>query len=119
MVSALQLPREDLMQAFLSFYPEFEGMQVHDERFLMRGDCPAFAPGSDAIRPTVATAHAGVVLAGDFVRLELPTALMERAVASGFIAANTLLAPQNIKPEAVHSVPLRGLLGRRPRLKSA
>ena len=60
--------------------------------------------------------HAGIALAGDFVRLPIPSALMERAVASGFLAANTLLAPQGIKPEPVYSVPLRGLLGRRAQL---
>ena len=84
----------------------------------MRGDCPAFAPGSDAIRPTVATAHAGIALAGDFVRMPIPSALMERAVAAGFLAANTLLAPQGIRPEPVYSVPLRGLLGRRAQLQT-
>jgi isorenieratene synthase len=110
--------REDLMQALLSFYPEFVGMKVLDDRFLMRGDCPAFAPGSDAIRPDVATAHKGITLAGDFVRLPLPTALMERSVASGFLAANSLLAEQNIKPEPIHSIPLSGLLGRKSQLKS-
>jgi isorenieratene synthase len=110
--------REDLMQAFLSFYAEFVGMKVLEERFLMRGDCPAFAPGSDAIRPDVATGHKGIALAGDFVRLALPTALMERAVASGFLAANTLLADQDIKPEPIHSIPLSGLLGRKSQLQS-
>ncbi len=110
--------RKDLMHAFLSFYPEFEGMEIVEERFLMRGDCPAFAPGSDAVRPDVSTAHDGITLAGDFVRMALPTALMERAVASGFLAANTLLAPQGIRPEPIHSIPLSGLLGRRSKLKS-
>jgi len=105
--------REDLMQAFLSFYPEFEGANTIDERFLMRGDCPAFAPGSDAIRPDVATAYEGITLAGDFVRMPIPTALMERAVASGYLAANTLLASQDIQPEPIYSVPRRGLLGRK------
>lgn len=105
--------RTDLLHALHNFYPEFVGANIVDERFLMRGDCPAFAPGSDAIRPGVATAHAGLALAGDFVRLPIPSALMERAVASGFLAANTLLAAQNIKPEPIYSVPLRGLLGRR------
>ena len=111
--------REDLLPALHSFYPEFIGANVIDERFLMRGDCPAFAPGSDAIRPDVATAHEGITLAGDFVRLPLPTALMERAVASGFLAANTLLAPQGIKPEPIHTIPLRGIFGRRSKLKTA
>jgi isorenieratene synthase len=111
--------RDDLMQALLSFYPEFTGMNIIDERFMMRDDCPAFAPGSDAIRPDVATAHEGITLAGDFVRLPLPTALMERAVASGFLAANTLLSEQGIKPEPIHAVPLSGLLGRKSKLKTA
>jgi isorenieratene synthase len=108
-----------MLQALQRFYPEFVDAKIIDERFLMRGDCPAFAPGSDAIRPTVETAHAGIALAGDFVRLPIPSALMERAVASGFLAANTLLAVQDIKPEPVYSVPLSGLLGRRARLKTA
>lgn len=105
--------REDLMQAFTRFYPEFSGANILDERFLMRGDCPGFAPGSDASRPDVATAHEGIALAGDFVRLQSPTALMERAVASGYLAANTLLAPYDIKPEPIYSVPLHGILGKR------
>ena len=110
--------RTDLLQALHCFYPEFINANIVDDRFLMRGDCPAFAPGSDAIRPTVATAHAGIALAGDFVRLPIPSALMERAVASGFLAANTLLAPQGIRPEPIYSVPLRGLLGRRAPLQT-
>ena len=32
--------------------------------------------------------------------------------ASGFLAANTLLASQDIQPEPIDSVPRRGLLGR-------
>jgi isorenieratene synthase len=105
--------RDDLMQALNRFYPEFNGANIIDERFLMRGDCPGFAPGSDAIRPDVATAHEGITLAGDFVRLNTPTALMERAVASGYLAANTLLAPYDVKPEPIYSVPLHGILGKR------
>ena len=107
--------RKDLVHAFHSFYPEFMGATVIDERFLMRSDCPAFAPGSDAIRPAVATAHEGITLAGDFVRLPLPTALMERAVASGYLAANTLLAPQGVRPEPILSISLHGMLGKRRR----
>ena len=105
--------REDLLHAFHTFYPEFEGARVLEERFLMRRDCPAFAPGSHADRPGVTTPHEGIALAGDFVRLPIPSALMERAVASGFLAANHLLAPLGVRPEPLRSVPRRGLLGRR------
>jgi len=106
--------REDLRRAFHAFYPEFEGAAVLEERFLIRRDCPAFAPGSYADRPGVPTPHEGIALAGDFVRLPIPSALMERAVASGFLAANHLLAPLGVRPEPIHSIPRRGLLGRRP-----
>jgi isorenieratene synthase len=106
--------RADLLHAFHAFYPEFEGARVVEERFLIRRDCPAFAPGSHADRPGVPTPHEGVALAGDFVRLPIPSALMERAVASGFLAANHLLAPQGVRPEPLLSIPRRGLLGRRP-----
>jgi isorenieratene synthase len=110
--------RTDLLAALHRFYPEFVSANILHERFLLSRDCPAFAPGSDAVRPPVATTHPGIALAGDFVRLPLPTALMERAVASGFLAANTLLAPQDIQPEPLYSVPLRGLLGRRARIQT-
>jgi isorenieratene synthase len=106
--------RADLLSAFHTFYPEFEGARVVEERFLIRRDCPAFAPGSHADRPGVPTPHEGLALAGDFVRLPIPSALMERAVASGFLAANHLLAPQGVRPEPIRSIPRRGLLGRRP-----
>lgn len=105
--------REDLLYAFHSFYPEYKGARVLEERFLIRRDCPAFAPGSYADRPGVETPHEGIALAGDLVRLPLPSALMERAVASGFLAANHLLSPQGVKPEPIRSIPRRGILGRR------
>ena len=88
--------------------------QALEERFLLRRDCPAFAPGSWNDRPGVPTPHQGLALAGDFVRLPIPSALMERAVASGFLAANHLLAPQGVRPEPIWSIPRRGLFGRRP-----
>ena len=105
--------RNDLLDALRTFYPEYIGAGVIEERYLDRRDCPAFAPGSHAERPGVATAHHGIALAGDFVRLPIPSALMERAVASGFLAANHLLAPQGVRPEPIRSIPRRGLFGRR------
>ena len=107
-----QFHRDDLLGALHTFYPEYVGARVVEERLLIRRDCPAFAPGSHADRPGVATPHHGIALAGDFVRLPIPSALMERAVASGFLAANHLLAPHGVRPEPIRSIPRRGLLGR-------
>lgn len=101
--------RAELWDALQRLYPETRGARVVEDRFLLRRDCPAFAPGSHALRPTVKTGTPGVVLAGDFVRLEQPSALMERAVASGFLAANTLLEAE---AQPVHAPAARGILAR-------
>jgi isorenieratene synthase len=106
--------RRDLLAGLHAVYPETREARVLDERFLLRRDCPAFPPGSRAARPGVATPLTDVVLAGDFVALPLPCALMERAAAAGFLAANMLLATRGVAPEPIRSVPRRGLIARRP-----
>ena len=105
--------KADLLSGLHELYPETRGAQILDDAWLLRQDCPAFAPGSHALRPGVETPFSGLTLAGDFVKLPMPSALMERATASGFMAANHLLAPYDVVPEPVFSVPRRGLL-RRP-----
>lgn len=102
--------RTDLLSALREFYPEFRDARVLEERFLWRQDCPAFAPGSFASRPTPETTSPRVALAGDFTRLPIPTALMERATSSGFLAANHLLAGWGVRGEDIWSVPRKGLL---------
>jgi len=104
--------RSDLIAGLHELYPEYRGARIIDERLRIDRDCPAFEPGSYASRPGVVTPHRGLVLAGDFVRLPIPGALMERATASGFLAANHLLSACDVSPEPVECVPRRGLLAR-------
>jgi isorenieratene synthase len=100
--------KRELLAGLHTLYPETAGAQIVEERFLIRQDCPAFAPGSYALRPESATPWRGLALAGDFVKLPFPTALMERAAAAGFLAASTLLDAWNVSPEPLWSVALRG-----------
>jgi isorenieratene synthase len=102
--------KAELLEQLHALYPETVGAQIIEERFLLRNDCPSFSPGSFAHRPTVATPHPRVKLAGDLVRLPFPSALMERATASGFLAANQLLANTNVTEEPIWSIPARGSL---------
>lgn len=104
--------RRGMWEPAVELYPELGKMKVIDERFLVREDCPAFPPGAHASRPTVQTADPAVTLAGDYVRLPFPAALMEAAVSSGFLAANTLLAAHEVTGETLWSVSPRGLLTR-------
>ena len=102
--------KAELRASLHDLCPETVDARVVDERFLLRADCPNFERGSHARRPGTATPDPTVVLAGDLVRLSFPTALMERAVASGFLAANRLLATRRVAPEPVWSIPPRGVL---------
>ncbi len=93
-----------------ALYPELAGAKVLHQTRILRQDCPSFAPGSHTVRPRVATPHGNVVLAGDFVRMPFPTALMERAAASGMLAANHLLDRWDVRGEALYSIPPRGFM---------
>lgn len=89
-------------------YPETATARVLYERELRRSDCPLFAPGTYALRPTVATPQPGLVLAGDGIRVDLPVALMERAATTGWSAANRLLASWGLAGHELCTVPTRG-----------
>ena len=102
--------RRELLAALHTLYPETAAASIIEERFLLRHDCPDFSCGSHATRPGIDTPHPNLVLAGDFVRLAFPSALMERAAASGFLAANHILSRRGISTKAVPSVAPRGLL---------
>jgi carotenoid phi-ring synthase / carotenoid chi-ring synthase len=104
--------RGDLMNGLYTVYPEARGAQIVDQHFSLRADCPAFPPGSYPDRPTPATQIPGLALAGDFTRMPFPCALMERAAASGFLAANTLLSRWGVTPEPIRSVDSRGIFAR-------
>jgi isorenieratene synthase len=62
----------------------------------------------------VSTADPSLWLAGDHLRLPFACALMERAVASGTLAANGLLATRQVDPAPLWSGPQRGLLAALP-----
>jgi isorenieratene synthase len=105
--------RETMLAGLHDLYPETRDAGVIHEVFRIDRDCPAFPPRGHAARPGVDTPVEGLTLAGDFVRLDFPSALMEKAAASGFLAANRLLARWEVEPEPVWSVPRYGPLARR------
>jgi len=102
--------REDFLRVLHLLYPETRAARILEDRFLLRRDCPAFAPGSYASRPGVVTSVPRLFLAGDFVKLDAPSALMERAVTSGFRAANEILRAAGLAEEPVRTLARRGAL---------
>ena len=101
--------RSDMLATLHLLYPETRDARILEERLIVRQDCPAFRPGTARTRPRVVTPEPGLVLAGDFVHTEFPTALMERAAATGMLAANHLLHGWGAAEEPLWSVVPRGL----------
>ncbi|WP_410651473.1 FAD-dependent oxidoreductase [Amycolatopsis sp. cmx-4-54] len=92
-------------------YPEIREARVVGEITLWREDCPLFGVGDFARRPTVTTPDPTLALAGDGIRIDLPVALMERAAATGWAAANALLGHWGLAGHPIHSVPNHGRIG--------
>jgi isorenieratene synthase len=92
-------------------------MKIRHRHRRVAWDFPAFPVGAAARQVGTATDVPGLFLAGDFVRLDVPAALMEGAVAAGIVAANAILATLGLAPEPVWSVPQRGVLRRAARTR--
>lgn len=99
---------ERLVEAF----PELRGMNVVHRVRQVRWDFPSFPPGSAAKRLRTEGPLPGLVFAGDWVRLDVPAALMEGAVTSGIAAANAVGRVHGLAPHPIWSVPPRGVLRR-------
>lgn len=107
-----------LREELAAVYPETADAVVLHEEFLVQDDCALVDTSPWAERPEVSTPDPRLALAGDAVRCDLPVALMERAATTGFQAANALLSTWGAAGHDVWSVPTRGLLRRRPGLRS-
>jgi isorenieratene synthase len=95
-----------------ALWPETAGAGVVHRQHRLEATAPTFPPGSAAHRPAVTGAAPGIGVAGDFVRTPFLSGLMERASASGVLAANQVLAEVGAGPEEIRGIPQRGLLAR-------
>jgi isorenieratene synthase len=94
-------------------WPETRSLRQLDRYCRVGTDAAGFPVGGRATTPGVRTAVSGLTLAGDWVAAPFPSALMERAAATGIGAANTILAARGYRTEPVWSVPPRGILAGR------
>lgn len=98
-----------------TLWPETAGLRVRELRTRVEAQAPAFTPNSHGVRPGVRTDADGLYLAGDGIGTDFPSALMERAAATGIIAANHILRAEGGAAEPVRSIRPRGLLAGRRR----
>lgn len=107
--------RQELIDQLLAVHPELREVEVVDQQWLTRQDCPLVGTDAWGLRPGVTTPDPRVLLAGDGIRCELPVALMERAAVTGVQAANLLLSRAGLPGHDIWTVPMRGLLAGRAR----
>ena len=110
------LVRARLLASLQQVYPETAELESVHEELLVEDDCGLVGTGPWRQRLTVDTPYPGLTLAGDGLRVDWPIALMERAAVTGVLAANHLLQGWGVRGEDVWTVPLEGLLRRRPRV---
>nr|MDT0660221.1 FAD-dependent oxidoreductase [Micromonospora sp. DSM 115978] len=110
------VPAEELaerMRAELAtLWPEVAELPVLDLRARVEAQAPSFRPGAHRDRPMVETDADGLLLAGDGIHADLPSALMERAAVTGIGAANHILRRSGGAAEPLWSIRTRGLLAR-------
>jgi isorenieratene synthase len=105
---------EEVKTAFLQelyFYlPELKNMKIKHEFFQHRNDFSSFHCGLHKSRPAIKTEVPNLYLAGDWVKMDNCTMLMEAAYTSGSIAANYILTEEGLQENQLHSVPVKGLM---------
>ena len=93
-----------------ALWPETTEARVVHLQQRMEATAPTFPPGGAGSRPLPSGEARGIRVAGDHVETPFLTGLMERAAASGVLAANDVLAEVGAGPEPIRGVPQRGLL---------
>jgi isorenieratene synthase len=99
-----------LLKELFYYLPELKDMKIQHDFFQHRNDFSAFHCGLHKNRPTVKTEVPHLFMAGDWVKMDNCTMLMEAAYTSGSLAANYILSKENLQENQLTSVPVKGLL---------
>ena len=100
---------DTLFAELLSAFPELHDARVLHREVMQQNNFSGFPPGS-LLRPRTHTADANLFLAGDWVRSDLPVALMEAAVTTGRLAANAICEKHGVASASITTVAQRGAI---------
>lgn len=99
-----------LLDELYHYLPELKGMKIKHEYFQLKQDFACFHIGKYASRPNITTEIPNLYLAGDWVKMDNCTMLMEAAYTSGSMAANEIFTKEGLRQNLLVSVPTRGIL---------
>ncbi|MCU0568723.1 MAG: FAD-dependent oxidoreductase, partial [Oculatellaceae cyanobacterium Prado106] len=97
-------------QELYEIVPQLQGATLLHRELVNQKNFAGFPPGSYPNRPMSATAAANLMFAGDWVKMPFPCGLMERAISSGFLAANEILHQEGVQRRSLLSVNPQGVL---------
>jgi len=90
--------------------PSLKEAQLLHRQLVNQKNFAGFPPGSFRDRPATATPVPNLLFAGDWVKMPFPCGLMERAVSSGFLAANEILQREGTQRRVIYTVQPTGIL---------
>lgn len=90
--------------------PTLQSAQMLHRQLVNQKNFAGFPPGSFRDRPEPATPVPNLLFAGDWVKMPFPCGLMERAVSSGFLAANEILHREGCQQRTLYTVQPAGVL---------
>lgn len=99
-----------LLEELYHYFPELKGCTIRHEYFQLKDDFPCFGKNKFSQRPSVKTDIEGLYLAGDWVRMNNTSMLMEAAYTSGALAANEILSKEKLQENPLFAVPNKGIL---------
>ena len=108
------LPDDEVRHHFLEelrhYLPEATDDRLLHEHLQLKADFPAFHVGMYADRPEVASGVDRLLFAGDWVKLPVPSMLMEAACTSALFASNEVLKAHGVQQVRIDAVPSEGML---------
>ena len=106
--------QQDLLNTFetelYEVVPSLKNANLLHRQLVNQKNFAGFPPGSFGDRPSSATTVPNLLFAGDWVKMPFPCGLMERAVSSGFLAANEILHREGSQQRVLYTVQPKGIL---------
>lgn len=106
--------QQDLLNTFeaelYEVVPSLKNANLLHRQLVNQKNFAGFPPGSFGDRPSSATSVPNLLFAGDWVKMPFPCGLMERAVSSGFLAANEILHREGSQQRVLYTVQPKGIL---------
>ncbi len=101
--------RKTMLDEMHHMFPETKDARILYDVYMQQQNFTRWAPGDHANRPVSETPLENLCLAGDWVKVDAPVFLMEAAVFTGRLAANTIAGKEGLKPTSLPIVPMDGL----------